>query len=93
MIHAVLIPTIVKSEILCYIGGRRRSLNSNCKVVQSILDSMIVFDGGQNCFCRENKRARALKTRAMRNRHVMLYDFHYIGIYVHIAYNNPFGGL
>ena len=31
----------------------------------------------------------------MRNRHVMLYDydFHYLGIYVHIAKNNHFGGL
>ena len=27
----------------------------------------------------------------MRNRHVMLYDFHYLGIYVHIAYNSHFG--
>ena len=23
----------------------------------------------------------------------MLYDFHYLGIYVHIAYNSHFGGL
>ena len=29
----------------------------------------------------------------MRKRHVMLYDFHYLGINVHIAYNSHFGGL
>ena len=28
----------------------------------------------------------------MRNKHVMLYDLHYLGIYVHIAYKSHFGG-
>ena len=30
----------------------------------------------------------------MRNRHVMLFDFHYLGVYmyVHNAYNSHFGG-
>ena len=35
---------------------------------------------------------RPAATRAMRNRHVMLYDFHYLGIYVHIAYKSHFNG-
>ena len=36
---------------------------------------------------------RPAATRAMRNRHVMLYDydFHYLGLYVHIAYKSHFG--
>ena len=29
----------------------------------------------------------------MRNKHMMLYDLHYLGIYVHIASNSHFGGL
>ena len=35
---------------------------------------------------------RPAATRAMRNKHVMLYDLHYLGIYVHIAYKSHFGG-
>ena len=36
---------------------------------------------------------RPAATRAMRNRHKMLYDLYYLEIYVHIAYNSLFGGL
>ena len=36
---------------------------------------------------------RPAATRAMRNRHVMLYDLHYLGIYVHVASNSHSGGL
>ena len=36
---------------------------------------------------------RPAATRAMRNRHKMLYDLYYLEIYVHIAKNSHFVGL
>ena len=66
--------------------------------------SIFVVEGEmQNCSSRWTTLIRCKKrgqrpfrpgaTRAMRNRHVMLYDFYYLEIYVHIAYNSHFGGL